>query len=53
MIRYLMGRMARALAMRLALSDAADREAFDAAFDATPLSGVPEAPVSALSERHS
>jgi hypothetical protein len=36
-----MARMARAPAMRLALSDAADREAFDAALDATPLGEFP------------
>src|ERR1700733_13464452 len=44
-----MARMARAPAMRLALSDTADREAFDAALDATPLGGVSETPVSPLS----
>ena len=36
-----MARMARAPAMRLALSDTADREAFDAALDATPLGEFP------------
>jgi hypothetical protein len=35
-----MARMARALAMRLALSDTADGEAFDV--DVTPLWGVPD-----------
>ena len=36
-----MARMARAPAMRLALSDTADREAPDAALDATPLGEFP------------
>jgi hypothetical protein len=40
-----MARMARAPAMRLALSDAADREAFDAALDTTPLGEFPRSPV--------
>ena len=42
-----MARMARALAMRLALSDTADGEAFDADVDVTPLWGVPDRSTSA------
>jgi hypothetical protein len=36
-----MASMARAPAMRLAVSDTADREASDAALDATPLGEFP------------
>ena len=47
-----MARMARAPAMRLALSDTADREAFGAALDATPLGSFRDAGES-LVHRHS
>jgi hypothetical protein len=47
-----MARMARALAMKLALSDTAEGEASDTAVDVTTLWGVPEAAGQSLLQRH-